>query len=116
LIVFGFANPVSLALVLCDRFGQAKDMVHKTSEYYTLFSSTVSASAIKKWTKDMTTAESRRLKNPRAMDIIGAHKNDFHAELAGSASEPNRLTATGTEWLNLALSMEERQYVLLFSY
>lgn len=84
-------------------------MVHKTSEYYTLFSSTVSPSAIKKWTKDITAAESRRLKNPHAMDVIGAQK--FHVELAGSASDPSRLTATGNEWLNLSLSMEERQYV-----
>jgi hypothetical protein len=81
-------------------------MVHKTSEYYSLFSSTVSASAIKKWTQDMTIAESRRLKNPEEMDIIGAQKHGFHAEPA-----PNRLTLTGNEWLNLALSMEERQYV-----
>ena len=43
------------------------------------------------------------------MDIMGANKNDFHADPAGSASEPNRLTATGTQWLNLALAMEERQ-------
>ena len=81
-------------------------MVHKTLEYYSLFSSTVSAGAIRKWTQDMTTAESRRLKNPEEMDIIGAQKHGFHAEPA-----PTRLAVTGNEWLNLALSMEERQYV-----
>ena len=81
-------------------------MVHKALEYYSLFSSTVSAGAIRKWTQDMTTAESRRLKNLEEMDIIGAQKHGFHAEPALT-----HLAVTGNEWLNLALSMEERQYV-----
>ena len=54
----------------------------------------------------MTIAESRRLKNPQAMDIIGALKNEYPPELS-----PNHSNVTGNDWLNLALSMEERQYV-----
>ena len=101
---------IFVAFVLCDRFGQAKDMVHKTSEYYTQFSSTVSASSLNKWTKEITSAESRRLKNPRAMDIMRAHQHQVNADSAGSGFDPNCLT--GSEWLNLAISIEERQYVL----
>jgi hypothetical protein len=90
-------------------------MVHKTSEYYTQFSSTVSAGALRQWTKDITSAESRRLKDPRAMDIMGAQK-EVNADPARSGSDPSRLPGIGTHWLNLALSIEERQYVFFICY
>jgi hypothetical protein len=104
----------STALVLADRFGQANDMVSKTSEYYTQFTSTISAGALKKWTKDITTAESRRLKDPRAMDIMRAHQPEDHTEPADPGNNLNRPTASkaGTEWVDLALSIEEKQYVI----
>jgi len=62
-----------VALALCNRFGQAKEMTQTTSEYYAKFASTLSASAINKWTKEMETAESKRLKDPQAIDIMRAH-------------------------------------------
>ena len=100
-----------VALVLCDRFGQAKDMVHTTSEYYTQFTSTVSAGALKKWTTEIESAESRRLEDPRAMDIMRAHQPEVTTDPAKLGSNPNRPTGVGSEWLNLALSIEEKQYV-----
>ena len=47
-----------IALFLCDRFGQAKDMVLKTSEYYTQLTSTISPAAQKKWEQEIKSAES----------------------------------------------------------
>jgi hypothetical protein len=87
-------------------------MVNKTSAYYTQFESTISPVAVRKWTKEITSAESRRLKNPRVMDIIGAHPHQNNAEPAQSESAPNLHAGVGTEWLDLALSVEERQYVI----
>jgi len=98
-------------MVLCNRFGQAKDMVHTTSEYYSKFTLTVSAGALKKWTKEIELAESKRLKDPRAMDIMRAHQTELTAEPAPSGPSQNRSSAMATQWLNLALSIEERQYV-----
>jgi hypothetical protein len=85
-------------------------MVEKTSKYYTQFTSTVSAGALRKWTKDMESAESRRLLDPTTMDIMGPHK-DIEADPGQSGLEPSHLSSVGTQWLNLALSIEERQYV-----
>ena len=42
------------------------------------------------------------------MDIIGTQH--VHVE-AGSASDSNSPTGVGSRWLNLALSIEEREYV-----
>lgn len=86
-------------------------MVQTTSEYYTQFTSTVSASALKKWTKEITLAESRRLKDPRAMDIMRAHQPEINSGLAESEADHNHLSGVGSQWLNLALSIEEKQYV-----
>jgi hypothetical protein len=87
-------------------------MVHKTSGYYTQLSSTIPAAARKKWEDEMTSAENRRLEDPTAMDIIGAQ--EVNLLTAESAPQPDRRTAALHAWLNLALSIEERQYVRYF--
>jgi hypothetical protein len=104
-----------VAHALCDRFGQAKDMVRTTSEYYANFTSTVSAAALKKWTREIETAESRRLKNPEAMDIMCAHLPESSGDLGNSGSNQKRSSEKGNQWLQLALSIEERQYVLFMA-
>jgi hypothetical protein len=86
-------------------------MVHRTSEYYTQFSSSITAGALKKWKQDVTLAESRRLVDPRAMDIIGVQEDNINADPARSGSDPNRLIGAGPQWLKLALAIEETQYV-----
>ena len=84
-------------------------MVHKTSDYYTKLSSTIPPASRKKWEEEMTSAENRRLEDPSAMDIIGAQ--DVDLPTSESAPQPNRRTAAVHAWLNLALSIEERQFV-----
>jgi hypothetical protein len=88
-------------------------MVHMTLEYYNKFTSTISAGALKKWTKEIELAESKRLKDPSAMDIMRAHQTELSAESGPSIPDRNRSSEIGTQWLNLALSIEERQYVFV---
>jgi hypothetical protein len=82
-------------------------MVHKTSEYYAHFTSTISARSLTHWTEEITLAESQRLKDPCAMDIIGVQ----NADPEPISSDPNPPIGVGSRWLDLALSIEERQYV-----
>ena len=84
-------------------------MVHTTSEYYTKFISTISTGALKKWTKGIKLAESKRLKDPRAMDVMRAHQTKSNTDPGQSLPDPNRSHELGIEWLTLALSIEERQ-------
>ena len=44
------------------------------------------------------------------MDIIGTQVVDINAGLARSGPLPSPLTGVVSKWLNLALSIEERQY------
>ena len=83
-------------------------MVLKTSEYYTQLTSTISPAAQKKWEQEIKSAESRRLDHLHAMDIISAQQVPIDAELG---SNPNSPMGVASQWLDLALSIEERQYV-----
>jgi hypothetical protein len=105
--------PCLVALVLCDRLRQAKGMVDTTSQYYTQFTSTISASALKKWTKEITSAESRRFKNPHAMDVMRVQQHEAIADPVQSGSEQNPHAGVVTQWLTLGLAIEERQYVFI---
>jgi hypothetical protein len=84
-------------------------MVCVTAEYYTKFTSTVSAGALRKWTKEIELAESKRMKDPSAMDIMRAHHTELIAGLGPSGPNQNRSSEVATQWLTLALSIEEQQ-------
>ena len=85
-------------------------MVHTTSEYYTQFTSSITAEAIRKWTKEITSAEAKRLKNSCVMDVMSAHHTEFTPDPVQSESCSTRGAGTDIR-LTLALSIEERQYV-----
>ena len=88
-------------------------MVHTTSEFYNQFTSTISTQALKKWTKEITFAEAQRLKDPHVMDIMGARQPDVIVGPPESVTNSNR---TGNQWLSLALSIEEKQYIFILNY
>ncbi len=64
-------------------------MVRVTKSYYEQMSASVTTAFCNKWEIDIRKAESDRLKNPSVMDVMGAKK--------------------GSQWLILAMSIEERQ-------
>ena len=96
---------LGMAPILCERLRHASDMVRKTSDYYHQLSATIPESFRTKWEQDIKYAEAKRLQNPAAMDIIGTHKVDIIPRRA----ERHVHSQVGSEWLNLALSIEERQ-------
>lgn len=99
--------------MLADRFGQAKEMVKTTSTYYNDLSSTIPSNLRAQWEKEIVSAENNRLHDPAAMDIIGTRQLDGTTE---SVTNLNRPSSAAPQWLTLALSIEERQYVLLKVY
>jgi hypothetical protein len=94
------------AAVLCNRFIQAREMVQETIYYYNEMTSIVPPTLKQKWEGEIQKAESLRLEKPAAMDIIGAQ--DIHIRAGPSSAESEQ---KNMEWLDLAVSMEERQYV-----
>jgi hypothetical protein len=91
-------------------------MVRETTSDYDTMSSTVPENLRKIWDEEMTHAERRRLVEPSVMDILGAQQMDTDTESdPGPVQHQGAGTGAEAEWLNLALSIEERQYVL-FKY
>ena len=82
-------------------------MVYTTSEYYTQFTSSITAEAIKKWTKEIASAEAKRLKNPHVMDVMSAHHTEFTSDPVQLESCSTCGAGTDIQWLILALSIEE---------
>ena len=60
------------------------------------------------WEAEIARAESQRVKNPSVMDIIGAQETQIDPSLDPILTESCR-ARTDVQWLNLALSIEERQ-------
>lgn len=97
---------VVIAVVLCDRFIHAREMVRQSTVYFNNMSSSIPQSSQNEWEAQITDAEGRRLDTPSVMDVIGAQAIDIQSgpvpiSIAGDQA--------GTHWLTIALSIEEQQ-------
>ena len=98
-----------LASVLSNQFIQVTEMVRVTKSYYEQMSATVTTAFRSKWEKDIRKAESDQLKNPSVMDVMGAKVTKEKS--TGQNPIPSRVDwgHSGSQWLSLAMSIEERQ-------
>jgi hypothetical protein len=98
---------MSLATALSDRYRMAREMVRECKAYYDQISSTILGSLKRQWEKEIKSAETERFENPSAMDILGAR------EMQSAPNDPmpdeTRQPEYGTNWLHLALLIEEQQ-------
>ena len=81
-------------------------MVQDTTHYYDQMTSIVAPALKQKWEKEIFLAERQRFEKPSVMDIIGAQ--DIHIRPGPRSAEQ---AEKNMDWLDLALAMEERQYV-----
>lgn len=100
--------------MLSDRFEMAQDMVRQTGLYYEQMSSSILASSRRTWEQEITLAESQRLRDPAAMDILGARTTENTTDSGPGQSSLAGPQGPGPKWLLLALSIEAQQYALLY--
>ena len=84
-------------------------MAQDTAEYFSKFSSSISLQNTQQWEQEIKNAESTRLRNPAAMDIMGICETP-HDEQPASTSERNAQTSV-EEWIQIAIDLEEKQWV-----
>jgi hypothetical protein len=101
------------AAAISDRFIQAREMARQANDYYHKMSSTISQTFLNTWEAAIQSAERHRVSDPSVMDMLGAQDVDPIAE-----PEPRRERGSGQaqQWLQLAIAIEERQYVRLLSH
>lgn len=79
------------------------------SKYYTDLSRGLQAADVHQWEIEVTAAESLRMTDRAAMDIIGARKNV--SVVVAEESHPPLSRGTVFHWIKLGLELEEQQWV-----
>jgi hypothetical protein len=100
--------------VLCRKFQKAKAMVASAEEYFINVSTGILPNVLAGWEAEIVEAESRRLTDKAAMDIMKAraaatHHNDV-------VPGPDGPIEREEEWIKLGLTMQEKQYVVPTHY
>jgi hypothetical protein len=85
-------------------------MSHSANEYYDKFTDGISGIDLEKWENEITTAESQRMQDKSVMDILAA-KQDSSSPSQDSADATDH-HGPAAEWLQLAIDIEEKQYVV----
>jgi len=84
-------------------------MVGETKGYYDNITSTLDADLLRRYEAQIKDAEAARMENPKAMDIMANNgfKRNTSISPRSSVEESPLLN-----WLQMALRLEERQYVV----
>jgi hypothetical protein len=89
----------------------AVDMLEHAKTYHRNLSNEAGLQAVKKWKQDVKEAEKRRNEDITAMDVYAAKLSTSGSVGRSAAVGP----ASTKDWMDLALTVEERQSVIYFS-
>lgn len=107
-----FLRLLITATTLAGRYDQASERFEEADEYFAKLCTTVDKSIQETWNTEITAAESKRFDTPDAMDIMGTRQPSAAESENLSADETHN--SAGEDWISLALTIEERQYVQFF--
>lgn len=99
-----------LATALTLRYEQAAEMFQEVQEYFDNMTSSIDKEDIEMWKAEIIDAENQCLQTPGAMDIMGVRPLGAPDDVRVSTEELLH-NDQGDEWISLALTVEERQYV-----
>lgn len=102
---------LGMATALSERFGYAAEMAETAKEYYLGLCSGINAMDMEEWETNIKLAEDLRLEDRSVMDILGA--TQVNEEHGLDQAEEGPAVGAVAEWIQLAINIEESQYVLL---
>lgn len=97
---------------LCRRYKEASNVLVILKQSFDDLSRSADPHAVARWKLDIETAEAKRKDEPKVMDIYVARVGGETAEQEGPAQSAPQSAAEA--WLEFALMVEEKQYVLLW--
>lgn len=101
---------------LCRRHKEASETLLHAQQYFNELSQAADIQAVEQWTKQIEQAESQRLSKIKVMDLYGARLADDNLDSATQTGPaPGRPRSASEIWLEFALMIEEKQYVLWIS-
>ena len=99
----------SIVSALSNRHAQASEMSQEVNSYFSELTASIPAQDWQQWDKEIKDAESRRLVDPTAMDILCARDvTNGEQPIPVVASQAHTCTE---RWVQKAIDMEERQCV-----
>ena len=107
---------VGMTKFLCRQHKNATLNLEESAQYLVELTNDADDLAIQQWTQEIESAEQTRLLNPADMDIYGARVGHTTGEptdpsSASAAAAPKSATEL---WLELALLIDEKQWVIFF--
>jgi len=89
------------------------DMVGETQRYYDNITTAIKPGLLRQYEAEIREAEAARMENPEAMDIMASNGFKPNPSVSPRSSvEDSPLS----NWLQMALQVEERQYVFASSH
>jgi hypothetical protein len=95
-------------MVLAGRYRQAAESFQEAEEYFDRLCTTLDKGDIQAWNAEISAAESKRFRTPDSMDMMGTRQVAAVMDVPDIADHQPNL---GNDWIALALTVEERQYV-----
>ena len=113
-----FKKMIGMTKFLCRQHKNATLNLEEAEEYLAELTDDADDLAIQQWTQEIESAEQTRLVNAADMDISGARVGHTSRELTDpSSASADMVPKTATEtWLELALLIEEKQWVIFFNF
>jgi hypothetical protein len=85
-------------------------MSEMTDEYYARLIQAIGANDVREWEEQIDQAERLRLKDRAVMDIVGSNSPDIGRQ-AASSSDNDPTQEVTSEWIHLAILIQEKQWV-----
>lgn len=99
---------------LVDKYNVATSTRLSANRYYEKLVEGINEIDLRQWEKDITHAESNRLRERNVMDILGAKPLQRADTAANFQSDSGHGSKSDDEWIQLAINIEEKQYVMQF--
>ena len=101
----------AVASSLAARYVHAVAVYGSATEYYEKLITGISPADISEWEQEMSHAEANRLRDLQVMDVIGTREMeaDFTGSTASGSGHLPGCSPAVTDWLQLALNIQEQQ-------
>jgi hypothetical protein len=101
---------IAMADTLTTRYVEATQMARSANQYYHDLVQGIDSKDIAGWEAEITYSENNRSHDKSLMDIIGARRSPSGTT---PAPMPSPMPRPLTDWIHLAIDIEEKQYVIL---
>lgn len=104
----------TLETSLIDKFNLAAGTSECADAYFSNLTDGISQANLQRWEADVMEAEAKRMDDRSVMDILGAKEVNHIAAVSTSENIDVGLE-TAADWIQLALNIEEKQYIIPLS-